>query len=129
MLVLSRLAADKLGWLKVPNILKWLITFILMQIGWLFFRETNLTQLIHDLTLSPFANREGDGLIAIYFFAVVFFLSLPLFIQPVAEKLANKFSPNSWQKLTLEIAFTGASIAACMTFFSRSPSDFIYFQF
>ncbi|HEX2456549.1 MAG TPA: MBOAT family O-acyltransferase, partial [Vicinamibacterales bacterium] len=52
-------------WLAIPQVLG---MFLLTNLGWLLFRETSLTAIVRDLTLSPFGGTAVDRQAATYLF-------------------------------------------------------------
>ena len=68
------------SWLLVPQIAG---MFVLTNIGWLLFRETELHAIVRDLTLSPFGVSEIDRNTGAYFFLLAFLYSVPFWVQSV----------------------------------------------
>ena len=65
-----RLPAPQFGrWLLVPQIAG---MFVLTNIGWLLFRETELSAIVRDLTLSPFGVSDLDRQTGLYLFLLAF---------------------------------------------------------
>ena len=110
--------------------------FALTMVGWLIFRETELTMLIKDLTLSPFAAPALDYRIAGYLFLLAFIYSLPLWIQGLWVEVARDdrgeaaaIPAAGWPQTLLQGAACGLAVAAVLVFRSTTSLDFIYFQF
>ncbi len=112
-----------------PKAVRWLLTFILVHFGWLLFRETNLSQLVADIALSDSFSQPGDAMIAGYFAAVTAFFAFPLFIHPLVERWAEHIPYEGKLRVGLDTAFCGTALSAMLVFYSRTQSDFIYFQF
>src|SRR4029450_5326950 len=55
--------------------------FALTMIGWLLFRETELSAVVRDLTLSPFAAPADDRGTGLYLFLLALLYSLPLWVR------------------------------------------------
>ena len=122
-------------WLVLPQIAG---MFVLTSIGWLLFRETELSAIIRDLTLSPFASPELDRQAGIYLFSLALLYSLPLWAQsywvelgrlePVEAEEHDEIRA-AWPRLIVQGAACGLALAAILVFRSRTSLDFIYFQF
>jgi alginate O-acetyltransferase complex protein AlgI len=122
-------AADTRGVLA----LKISVMFVLTNIGWLIFRETDLRQLIRDLALHPTAASLLEWKAGIHFVCLVLIYSSPLLVsmclkwQPAAE--AGDPPAGGWivlmrRSIVSAILFTGILLLR-----TASSSDFIYFQF
>ncbi|MBF0428134.1 MAG: MBOAT family protein [Magnetococcales bacterium] len=117
---------------EMPGIflIRWLVMFIWINLGWLIFRETNLTHLLHYLTLSPFDDTDRERQYALFLFAKVaiyaFFLCLHAFYDSFVNSwLTTLPRLRYWgQMILVTILFTGI---LSMRGFVRI--DFIYFQF
>lgn len=122
------------AWLAGPRIAG---MFVLTCIGWLLFRETELSAIIRDLTLSPLDSPALDRQAALYLFVLAFIYSSPLWIQSLwiewhrgsAGERARGVTPSGWGPAVLQGAACGAAFAAVLIFRSRISMDFIYFQF
>jgi alginate O-acetyltransferase complex protein AlgI len=123
-------------WLVVPQILG---MFVLTNIGWLFFRETELSVLVRDLTLKPWDSPVLDTQAAAYLFALAFIYSIPLWAQSIWVELhrdaagtRSHHGPAAiapWSRIALQGVACGAAFALILIFRSRTALDFIYFQF
>ena len=112
--------------------------FLLTNLGWLFFRETSLTAIAHDLTLSPFGGSALDRQAAEYLFILAFLYSVPLWIHSAWVEVqrarlpdadADTLSRSPWPALALQGAACGLALTAILVLRSRTTLDFIYFQF
>jgi D-alanyl-lipoteichoic acid acyltransferase DltB (MBOAT superfamily) len=112
--------------------------FVLTLVGWLLFRETELSAIVRDLTLSPFAAPEADRQVAYYLFLLALLYSLPLWAQSIwvewrrlPSGLRNEAPvlPPGVPRMLLQGAACGLAFAAILIFRSRTSLDFIYFQF
>lgn len=115
--------------------------FVLTNIGWLLFRETELSAIVRDLTLSPFAATPLDRKVGLYLFLMALIYSLPLWIHSAWVEIARAGGgaaagvppgePDAvgWPRLVLQGAVCGAAVAAILIFRSTASLDFIYFQF
>ena len=105
--------------------------FVLTLIGWLLFRETELTAIIRDLRLSPFASTPLERQAGLYLFLLAFGYSLPLWVQSIWVEL-HRGEPErrtGWGTAALRAVACGAAFAAILVLRSRTSLDFIYFQF
>jgi alginate O-acetyltransferase complex protein AlgI len=118
---------------KLPWAFKVAATFGIAVIGWLFFRERNFGQLVHDLTLSPFSASRVDWAMGIYFTEMVMVYSLPLAVHLVATALLPHWGfriqlPEN-AKFGLQTALGILLFMGILMVRSLATSDFIYFQF
>ena len=123
------------GWLIVPQVLG---MFVLTNVGWLLFRETDLRAIVRDLALSPFGAPVLDGRTAAYFFLLTLLYSAPLWVQslwveshrgPAGERQPAPVFHRAWPRLLLQGTGCGLAFAAILVLRSRTSLDFIYFQF
>jgi alginate O-acetyltransferase complex protein AlgI len=122
-------------WLVVPEIG---LMFVLTNVGWLLFRETDLASIVRDLTLSPVGVSELDRQTGTYLFLLALGYSLPLWVQSlwveatrvssVAEQQERAVLAR-WPRLALQGVACGLAFAGILVFRSRTSLDFIYFQF
>ena len=122
-------------WLLVPQIVG---MFVLTNVGWLLFRETELGAIVRDLSLSPFGVSELDRQTGTYLFLLAFAYSVPLWIQSLWVEWSARSStaeaavdqvPAAWPRLVLQGIACGLAFAAILVLRSRTSLDFIYFQF
>jgi alginate O-acetyltransferase complex protein AlgI len=110
--------------------LRVLALFALVNLGWLMFRETDVSQLLRDLALRPGSDSAAQRMAAGHFLGLIAFYSLPL-VADSALYLSRTYqrarATLSWA--LLEGAAAMLLIAAIALFYSEVPSDFIYFQF
>jgi D-alanyl-lipoteichoic acid acyltransferase DltB (MBOAT superfamily) len=112
--------------------------FVLVCIGWLMFRETNLAMLVRDLTLSPASSSfvEHDAGLALALRVLPY--AAPLLIQslwveywrgrvPAAGAKAGGGEPA--RPVVVDGLIVGVLFAAILALRSRASLDFIYFQF
>ena len=112
--------------------LRWSVTFVLINIGWLMFREQSFPDLMRQLTTSPFHVSADDWRIGSFFVSLMVIHSLPLWIHAFLQKpLLDSWE--TWRDTRMGFALQlAAAVALSLTFFtlsSRVTSDFIYFQF
>ncbi len=112
--------------------------FALTMIGWLLFRETELSAVVRDLTLSPFAAPADDRGTGLYLFLLTLLYSLPLWVQSIWVEWHRDESgvrhpaslvPPGWPRVAVQGLACGLAFAAILLLRSRASLDFIYFQF
>ena len=120
-------------WRTVPQIA---FMFALTLIGWLLFRETELSAIVRDLRLSPFGVSDLDRQTGLYLLLLAFLYSIPLWVQSVWVELSRRESVATtepalprWPALALQGLACGVAFAAILVLRSRTSLDFIYFQF
>jgi len=113
------------------NVARVILMFALTNLGWLIFRERNLGQLAHDLTLSPLAAPAMDWDVARYIGMLTLIYSLPLWIHTLWDlKLRYIFAAREPALfLWLTPVVTTLLFMGVLTLRSETASDFIYFQF
>jgi D-alanyl-lipoteichoic acid acyltransferase DltB (MBOAT superfamily) len=124
-------------WTRWLTPVRILVTFALVNVGWLMFRETDIHFLWRDLTLSPFSASALDRQAGAYLFLVAALYSIPLWLhaiwdgtQPPQEADAAAFSMRkSVPRLVFETAVAGVLFSLLLVFRSRTSLDFIYYQF
>jgi hypothetical protein len=105
--------------------------FALTLVGWLLFRETELSAIVRDLKLSPFSSSSFDRQAGLYLFLLAFGYSIPLWVQSVWFELhrGEPAKDAGWGGAVLRAVACGAAFAAILVLRSRTSLDFIYFQF
>jgi D-alanyl-lipoteichoic acid acyltransferase DltB (MBOAT superfamily) len=134
LLVLWRLwalAPPALQWQRIWRPFRIAITFCLVLIGWLMFRETDVHHLGALLQLSPFIATADQWWLGLYFLLLAGFIALPILIHTAAEGWASRH----WVQLSdrrrwaLQAALLALMTILVVFFRSTQGSDFIYFQF
>ena len=133
-LLLAERGWGALGWEKtIPWLVKVSGTFALACIGWLMFRERDIGQLIHDLTLSPFLSSKRDWAMGLYFALMVCIYSLPLAIHLFFSGIFPRWNPEfelpERGRFAVETVLGIVLFMGILTLRSLTTSDFIYFQF
>lgn len=119
--------------------------FLLTLAGWLLFRETDLSALLRDLTLSPFAGTPLGRQTGAYLLMLALAYSLPLWAQSLwstfrgtdlAPSLAadRQAVPETLARPAPALVFSQACLCgllftAILVLRSRTALDFIYFRF
>jgi D-alanyl-lipoteichoic acid acyltransferase DltB (MBOAT superfamily) len=133
LLVASRLRRRVLGdqrpaWAGVLAPLQITGTFVLVCIGWLMFRETDITMLLRDLTLSPGTSTPLERQAGYALCLRVLPFAVPLFVQSLWVELRREHAEPSWPAI-VDGVVVGLLFAAILVFRSQASLDFIYFQF
>jgi hypothetical protein len=118
------------GW--VPTLLRWGITMVLVNIGWLMFREQSFPDLLRQLRANPFTAPVDDWRIGGFFVAIMGLYSLPLWLHAALQKpLLDHWQHwrDTWTGFALQTMAGLALVLAFCTLASRVTSSFIYFQF
>jgi len=113
------------GWLPRSVVLARLLTFLLVMLGWVFFRATSLTEALRLQGLL-IGIRPGEG-------GNLALLGTPLVLPLlVGGLLLAWFAPNTWEtrppRTRLGAILLAALLLACLFRFA-APSPFLYFQF
>jgi D-alanyl-lipoteichoic acid acyltransferase DltB (MBOAT superfamily) len=108
--------------------------FVLSLVGWLLFRETELTAIVRDLRLTPWHSTPFERQAGLYLFLLAFGYSIPLWAQSLWVELSRGAAPPendvpSWGGAVVRALACGAAFAAILVLRSRTSLDFIYFQF
>ena len=119
------------AWVQVPQIAG---RFVLTLVGWLLFRETDVSAIVRDLRLAPWNSSPFDRQAGTYLFLLAFGYSLPLWVQSVWVEGHPGPDPAEAERPALgasllAAAACGATFAAILVLRSRTTLDFIYFQF
>lgn len=113
--------------------LKVIGTYLLIIVGWLMFRETDLAWLIKYFTLAPWDSPALDTTVAAYLFGLTLIYSLPLWLHAAYDRFVGPRLAQG-QDLAWPVAL-GQAVVGSLIFIGiltlRSPagSTFIYFQF
>jgi alginate O-acetyltransferase complex protein AlgI len=141
LLVLARMfpgAPPERGAARVAVVtLQTILMFVLVNVGWLMFRETDTGYLLRDLTLSPAGATTFERQAGAYLFLLSFLYSVPLWIESLwavygrprleASRRAGVTATTTW--MAGEAMLAGIAFALILVFRSRQSLDFIYFQF
>jgi alginate O-acetyltransferase complex protein AlgI len=108
--------------------------FVLTLIGWLLFRETELSAIVRDLRLVPWHSTPFERQAGLYLFLLAFGYSVPLWAQSVWAELHRGATTSDdaeagWGLTVLKAIACGAAFTAILVLRSRTSLDFIYFQF
>ena len=133
LLVASRLRRRVLGeqrpdWMNIFAPLQIAGTFVLVCIGWLMFRETDITMLMRDLTLSPEASSPLERQAGYALALRVLPYAAPLLVQSLWVEIRRERAEPTWPAI-VDGLLVGLLFAAILVFRSQASLDFIYFQF
>jgi D-alanyl-lipoteichoic acid acyltransferase DltB (MBOAT superfamily) len=112
--------------------------FILTNIGWLLFRETEFTALVRDFRLSPFDSSVLGRHTGAYLFFLALLYSIPLWVQSVWAELRGRDLVSAMiadeartdaRVVTAQALLAGLLVAGVLVLHSVTSLDFIYFQF
>lgn len=113
--------------------LKIMLMFVLTNIGWLLFRETDLAQLGRDLTTGPAAATALEWQAALFFVCLVLIYSIPLivhmFLDRAQARAADGFPAVGFDSLAVRSMTSMGLFGGILLLRSAASPDFIYFQF
>ena len=114
------------------TVLRTLLTFVLMHLGWLLFREHDISMLLTDLSLSPWQSSAAEWRMGVYFAAEALQYGFPLLVlQPLLQHWQPWLLPSrdGWLLTCLQGLAAAACIYGIVSLRCEVGSDFIYFQF
>jgi hypothetical protein len=120
---------------RLPKPLRIILTFILVHIGWLMFRENSVDHLLRHLSLNPLAADATQWRMGLFFAAHTLLYAFPLYLHPAVDRWldrqtaarAEHFPGWGWTWACLGMA--AALYLGLLLLRSPASSDFIYFQF
>ncbi len=124
------------GWVRASGITTVMavgVTFVLMSVGWLLFREGDAGYILDGLRASPGAETAASLEVAAFLFLQVLIYSAPLWAHAVYSAIAA--SPQYGTRPYALAHATGGALVAAGFFFailamrSVDGADFIYFRF
>ena len=124
--------------LRPPRVVRIAGMFVLTCVGWLIFRETEISQLMRHFQLSPWDSTPLGRSAGLYLFLLVALYSIPLWIHDVwAEMRAPDLlqaidvpeQSVRWPRVATQAALCGVLVAAILTLRSQTALNFIYFAF
>jgi D-alanyl-lipoteichoic acid acyltransferase DltB (MBOAT superfamily) len=113
---------------------QWFIMFLLINIGWLIFREQNPAYLWQFITSSPIGVNIDEWRIGGYFFAFSAILALPLALHCWTDQWCTgdeHWEPRQqkWKWVFAQSTLAGILLIAILLLKSETSTEFIYFQF
>jgi D-alanyl-lipoteichoic acid acyltransferase DltB (MBOAT superfamily) len=112
--------------------------FLLTNLGWLLFRETDFAALARDLSLSPFQATMLGRQTGAYLFFLTFLYAVPLVIQSVwaecggrdlVSAMVQEETRTDGRVVAAQAILAGVLFAAVLVLHSTVSLDFIYFRF
>ncbi len=115
----------------IPVAFKWLLTFIIVNIGWLMFREQNTARLWQHFQQSPWKTSADDWRIGGFFAMAAILFGMPLIVHALLEKRIKTWLPQSatWPVWVGQTVVAILLLALTLIASNNITSDFIYFQF
>lgn len=124
---------DRVAALPGLVVLRVLLMFVLINIGWLLFRETDLHYLMRYLTLSPANATALEWQAGAYFSSLVALYSLPIAVHMWLDrdgKVAQLQEPRAfYNSLAMRTVTAVGLFGATLLLRTATSADFIYFQF
>ncbi len=105
------------------------LMFGFTNVGWLIFRETDISRLLHFFTLSPFQAAPEQWTATWALLGVCAFCSLVLVIAMAIQELILPRLEDRPAALPLQTGAWVALAVGVVVFFRDLANDFIYFQF
>ena len=119
---------------KLPNAVKYILTFIIVNIGWLLFRVNDLADA--GTVLKGIVTNQGEiGLTGLcnenpaVIFALIFCIAAPLFMTDLGHKIHQRYEEQAWYQLLRKGTLLGIFVICIMFLVSSTYNPFIYFRF
>ena len=119
---------------KLPNVLKYIVTFIIVNIGWLLFRVNQLKDA--GTVLKGIITNQGEiGLTGLcnenpaVIFALIFCIAAPLCMTDLGHKIHQRYEGQVWYQLLRKGTLMGIFVICIMFLVSSTYNPFIYFRF
>lgn len=119
---------------KLPNVLKYIVTFIIVNIGWLLFRVNQLADA--GTVLKGIITNQGEiGLTGLcnenpaVIFALIFCIAAPLCMTDLGHKIHQRYEGQVWYQLLRKGTLMGIFVICTMFLVSSTYNPFIYFRF
>ena len=119
---------------KLPNAVKYILTFIIVNIGWLLFRVNDLADA--GTVLKGIVTNQGEiGLTGLcnenpaVIFALIFCIVAPLFMTDLGHKIHQRYEKQVWYQLIRKGTLLGIFVICIMFLVSSTYNPFIYFRF
>lgn len=118
---------------KLPTIINWLYTFIIVMIGWMIFRSNSLNELLLFIK-TMFVYKQTDWLTILAdnlstFNALMFVLPEFILSFPILKKIKEKYSGKTIYIILTNILLLMLFIMCIVYLTSSSYNPFIYFRF
>ena len=118
---------------KLPTIINWLYTFVIVMIGWMIFRSNSLNELLLFIK-TMFVYKQTDWLTILAdnlstFNALMFVLPAFILSFPILKKIKEKYSGKTIYIILTNILLLMLFIMCIVYLTSSSYNPFIYFRF
>ena len=118
---------------KLPSIINWLYTFIIVMIGWMIFRSNSLNELLLFIK-TMFSYKQTDWITILAdnlstFNSLIFIVPAFIISFPIFKKLNEKYSSKIIYKIILNIILLTLFLICIICLTSSSYNPFIYFRF
>jgi alginate O-acetyltransferase complex protein AlgI len=117
---------------KLPKIIRWIITFGIVNVGWLLFRVNSINDLRIVLRSVFIPSSSIVDYAAAHYYLISylpFIIVGVLFMFPFFMKFLNKIRKTKFGGIIIDVAIVGAFIVAVFAIISGSYNPFIYFRF
>lgn len=131
-LIIERVLRNKKVTIPVPKALKWCYTMLIVVIGWVFFRASDLTAALAYLKcMVPVLNRAGNALMTRFYFReyILLFIVAAVTSTPVVKQLSEKNWFPKAKNLLAPIACIILLAISVATLSVTTYNPFIYFNF
>lgn len=129
----ERFVKNAFGWSPVQTLVNWATCQVLLNIGFLIFREQHMTFLLRHLTANPFADTAIQIRAALQILILTIIYSLPLWIHGLYEQYFAASATSEQRKgawdFVLQTAVVSALFVGILLLHSQRHVEFIYFQF
>ena len=118
---------------KLPSIINWIYTFVIVMIGWMIFRSNTLNELLLFIK-SMFSYKHTDWITILAdnlstFNSLVFIIPAFIFSFPIFKKLNENYSNKTVYEIILNIILLTLFLICIICLTSSSYNPFIYFRF
>ncbi|MDE6475240.1 MAG: MBOAT family protein, partial [Erysipelotrichaceae bacterium] len=121
-------------WDKIPTILQYLVTFLLINFGWLLFRVNTLADL--KVIVTGLITNQGDiGILGLcnenpaIIFALIFFVLSPFCMGDYGHRLHMKYKEYTAYQIVRKGCLLGIFVICILFLVSSTYNPFIYFRF
>lgn len=118
---------------KLPSIINWIYTFVIVMIGWMIFRSNTLNELLLFIK-TMFSYKHTDWITILAdnlstFNSLVFIIPAFIFSFPIFKKLNENYSNKTVYEIILNIILLTLFLICIICLTSSSYNPFIYFRF
>lgn len=118
---------------KLPSIINWLYTFIIVMIGWMIFRSNSLNELLLFIK-TMFSYKQTDWITILAdnlstFNSLIFIVPAFILSFPILKKIKEKYSGKTIYIILTNILLLMLFIMCIVYLTSSSYNPFIYFRF